>query len=56
MIDRINEQAGIDTVKFAIQGTDETWKMRQHNLSPHYTTRWEDLLIVDLDRFGNKEV
>ncbi|HPE58340.1 MAG TPA: Y-family DNA polymerase [Bacteroidales bacterium] len=54
VIDRINEQAGIDTVKFAIQGTDETWKMRQHNLSPHYTTRWEDLLIVDLDKFRKK--
>jgi DNA polymerase V len=54
VIDRINEQAGIDTVKFAIQGTNETWKMRQHNLSPHYTTRWKDLLIVDLDKFGKK--
>jgi len=55
VIDRINAKAGLDKVKFAIQGTDESWGMRQHNLSPHYTTRWEDLLIVDLDRFGKPD-
>ena len=35
-------------LKFAVEGSDESWKMRQENLSPHYTTRWSDILVVDL--------
>ncbi len=50
-IDKINRQAGIDTVKFAIQGQEENWKMRQHNLSPRYTTQWKDILVVDVDKW-----
>jgi len=49
MIDNINLKAGIEQVKFAVQGTEETWHMRQHHLSPHYTTKWSDILIVDVD-------
>jgi DNA polymerase V len=49
-IDKINHKAGADQVRFAIQGSDESWKMRQENLSPHYTTRWKDLLVVDMDK------
>jgi len=52
IVDRINENAGIEKVKFAVQGSEETWKMRQHNLSPHYTTRWADILIVDVDNYN----
>jgi len=48
-IDRINKKAGLGKVKFAIQGSEENWKMRQLNLSPHYTTDWNDLLIIDTD-------
>jgi len=49
VIDNINAAAGIDKVKFAVQGMEENWKMRQHNMSPRYTTRWEDILVVNLD-------
>ena len=35
----------------AIQGMDDNWKMRQHNLSPQYTTRWKDILVVDVDKW-----
>jgi DNA polymerase V len=48
VIDKINHKAGAGRLKFAIEGSDETWKMRQENLSPHYTTRWNDILVVDL--------
>ncbi len=48
-IDKINRNAGIEKIKFAIQGNDKTWKMRQENLSPQYTTRWKDILIVEID-------
>jgi DNA polymerase V len=50
VIDKINEKAGADTLKFAIEGSEKTWRMRQENLSPHYTTRWKDILVVDIDK------
>jgi DNA polymerase V len=49
VIDQINWKCGGDMVKYAVQGTGKSWKMKQHNLSPHYTTRWEDLLTINLD-------
>lgn len=49
-IDEINKKAGVEKIKFAIQGTTETWKMRQENLSPQYTTKWSDILVVDLSK------
>ncbi|MEZ5197072.1 MAG: Y-family DNA polymerase [Bacteroidales bacterium] len=52
VIDKINKRAGLEKVKFAIQGTEESWKMRQDNLSPRYTTQWSDILVVDVER-GN---
>ncbi len=48
-IDSINKKAGMEKIKFAVQGDEKTWQMRQENLSPQYTTRWEDILIVDVD-------
>jgi len=50
VIDKINSKAGLEQVKFAVQGTDGSWHMRQHHLSPHYTTKWSDILIVDVDK------
>lgn len=49
VMDKINRKAGADQVKFAVQGSEESWKMRQENLSPHYTTRWKDILVVNVD-------
>ena len=49
VIDKINEKAGIEKVKYAVQGDDKKWKMRQKKLSPHFTTKWSDILIVDID-------
>lgn len=48
-IDKINFSQGTDIVKFAIQGTQKNWKMKQEKLSPCYTTRWNDLLTIDLN-------
>jgi DNA polymerase V len=56
VIDKINQKAGIDKVKFAIQGDEENWKMRQHNLSPRYTTRWKDILVVNVDKWVDPKV
>jgi DNA polymerase V len=47
-VDRINAGFGRDTIKFAIQGMNRNWKMRQEKLSPDYTTKWSDILKIDL--------
>ena len=49
VMDKLNQKGGRNTVKFAIQGSGKSWKMRQNSLSPNYTTRWNDLLKVDVD-------
>jgi DNA polymerase V len=35
-------------VRFAIQGFDRKWKMRQEKLSGAYTTNWHDLLKIEI--------
>lgn len=46
-VDRLNDRFGRDTVKFAVQGIAERgWQLKQANLSPCYTTRWQDIMIV----------
>lgn len=46
VVDTLNRIFGRDTLVFAVQGVTQNWKMRQRNLSSHYTTRWNELLIV----------
>ena len=50
VIDKITATMGRDVVKFAIQGTKKRWKLRQEKLSPCYTTKWEDILTIDMDK------
>jgi DNA polymerase V len=47
-IDRINKHFGDSLVKFAIQGTEKKWKLRQLQLSPCYTTRLTDIKIINI--------
>jgi DNA polymerase V len=46
IIDKTNKSMGRDKIKFAVQGYNRKWKMNQEHLSPNYTTRWKDLLVV----------
>ena len=43
-VDVINSVWGNDTLFFGAQGLTRGWQMRQERKSPHYTTRWPDLL------------
>ncbi|SEW21143.1 DNA polymerase V [Chitinophaga sp. YR573] len=46
-IDQINSAFGKkDIVKFARQGNTTSWKMKQEHLSPCYTTKLSDVLII----------
>ena len=47
-MDEVNHLNGQDTVKVATQGFLRPWKMRQKNISPCYTTRWNDFITVQL--------
>jgi DNA polymerase V len=50
IMDSINARMGKGKIKFAIQGTQRSWKMRQEKLSPAYTTKWDDLLTIDITK------
>jgi len=45
-IDGINKKMGRDMIRSASQGYSKKWQLKQQSLSPCYTTRWSDLLIV----------
>lgn len=45
IVEQLNNKLGRDTVRFAIQGYNHHWKMKQRWLSKCYTTRWQDIII-----------
>ena len=45
-IDAINHRYGKFCVRHAAMGINQKWAMRREFCSPCYTTRWEDLLVV----------
>jgi len=48
-IDKLNQKLGKNMLRQAIQGSDNnTWKLRCENMSPNYTTRLEEVLVVNL--------
>ncbi|CAM6196687.1 MULTISPECIES: Y-family DNA polymerase [Citrobacter] len=46
VLDKLNAQEGRGTLYFAGQGTTQQWQMKREMLSPRYTTRVSDLLVV----------
>ena len=47
-MDRINERYGSSTIRLASEGIEKTWSMKRKNLSPSYTTKFDELLEVQL--------
>jgi DNA polymerase V len=45
-LDQINKRLGSNTIQVASQGTKKVWKMNQSSVSPHYTTRWQEIPVV----------
>ena len=45
-IDNINSRYGSSTLKIASEGIEKIWKMKRENISPCYTTRFDDLVQV----------
>jgi DNA polymerase V len=45
-VDLLNHRHGLNKVRLAAQGYDPTWRTKQQWVSPCYTTRWKDILVV----------
>ncbi len=45
-IDRLNETMGRNTVFWAASGVKNSWATKRDNVSPRYTTNWDELPIV----------
>ena len=43
VIDQANSQWGRGTLRLASEGVEKAWHMKRGNLSPSYTTNWQDL-------------
>jgi len=41
--DEINHRFGQDTLKLASEKSTVPWQMKRHFLSPHFTSRWQDI-------------
>ena len=49
VIDQINLNKGKGSVRYAVEGSDNKWHMRQEKLSRKYTTNWKDILTIQLE-------
>lgn len=46
-LDSINARYGSKVLRVAATGTDESWKMKSENVSPKYTSHWDQLPFVN---------
>ncbi len=42
-VDRINKDWGRNTIRFAVEGLEKSWQMKQSHKSPAYTTSWAEI-------------
>lgn len=48
-IDKVNRKQGTRMVRLGAQDA-KTWNMKQEKLSPRYTTRFDEIFVLDVDR------
>lgn len=48
LVDRINRVHGDGTLFFGAEGTHQSWSSIRKNISSHFTTRWDELLTIQL--------
>lgn len=44
LLDGINEKFGKGKIKFAVEGINQSWKMKAEKLTPCYTTNWKEII------------
>lgn len=42
-MDKINQKFGRGALQLSSEGSGKSWQMRRGNLSPAYTTSWDEL-------------
>ncbi|MES2121602.1 MAG: Y-family DNA polymerase [Chlamydiota bacterium] len=47
-LDALNERMGKQTLRFAAEGIEQPWKMKQGKISQKFTTCWEELLNIKI--------
>ncbi len=47
VMDKLNKSIGYQKIKLASQDIGRTWKMKQEKLSPRYTTKLNEILIIE---------
>ncbi len=47
VVDKLNQSYGQQKVKLAAQDLDKTWKMKRQKLSRRYTTRLDEIIVVN---------
>ena len=45
-VDSINNRLETGAVCFAAEGLNRSWRLKEDNLTPAYTTRWSDIPVV----------
>ena len=45
-VDEVNRKNGHDTIRMAVQGYGENWKLRNEYVSKQYTTNIRDIIIA----------
>ncbi|QLG88332.1 Y-family DNA polymerase [Chitinibacter bivalviorum] len=45
-MDKINQRWGRGSIGVASAGLEQRWKMRQNHVSPHWTTRWDEIPVI----------
>ncbi|MGE5479955.1 MAG: Y-family DNA polymerase [Chloroflexota bacterium] len=53
-MDEINDRFGRESIKLAAQGVRRRWKLRQEQLSKHFTTRWDHILEINCSEKSSK--
>lgn len=48
VIDKLNQRFGDLALQFAAEGIRKHWKMQRGNVSPRYTTAWDELLNIKI--------
>ncbi len=48
LVDKINLVHGNGTLFFGAEGTDKSWSPVKKNISSHFTTKWDELLTIQL--------
>jgi DNA polymerase V len=48
VIDELNQRFGDTSLHFAAEGIRKRWKMQRGNVSPRYTTSWDELLNIKI--------